>query len=187
MDAKNYHVIFEGQTTGEKELAEVKRNLAAMFKMNNTQVESLFSGKPVVIKRDIDAQTAQKYAAAFKKAGAVCKIAGAGNDGTAAPPKPPATPTAAKTTTPASTAAPKPQAADLSRRDVVNLNIPGDLSGLSMGEPGEEIPVLNNETEADIPDTGGLSVAMDDGYLGPQKNVPEPKFDISNLSIKKDD
>ena len=185
-DAKNYHVIFEGRITGEIGLAEVKRNLAAMFKMNDAQVESLFSGKPVVIKRDIDAQTAQKYATAFKKAGAVCKVADSGNGDTTIPAKSPAVPTPAKTTPPTSSA-PIPQAADLSRRDIVNIKVPGDLGGLSMGEPGEEIPVLSNEAEADIPDTAGLSVAMDDGYLAPQKNIPEPRVDISNLSIKKDD
>jgi hypothetical protein len=184
-EATNHHVIFEGRITGEIGLAEVKRNLAAMFKMNEAQVESLFSGKPVVIKRDVDAQTAQKYAAAFKKAGAVCKIAGSGGDTTAA--KPSARPVQPKAAPPAS-AAPGPQtAADLSRRDVVNIKVPGDLGGLSMGEPGEESPVLSNEMQADIPDTAGLSVAMDDGYLAPEKNIPEPKLDISNLSIKKDD
>lgn len=186
MDTKSYHVVFEGQITGEKDLADVKRQLAALFKMNAAQVESLFSGKPVVIKRDVDAQTAQKYAAAFKKAGAVCKITSPGNGDAV-------TPTA--TSKPASTAATKQPAspvpatpqANLSARDVVNIKVPADLSGLSLGQPGEVIPVLNNEAEAEIPDTRGLSVATDDGYLTPQKNTPEPKVDISNLSIKKDD
>jgi hypothetical protein len=182
-DAKNHHVIFEGRITGEIGIAEVKRNLAAMFKMNGTQVESLFSGKPIVIKRDIDVQTAQKYAAAFKKAGAVCRIASNDNPTPAGP----AAASASAKTAPTTSPAPKPQATDLSRRDIVNIKVPGDLGGLSMGEPGEEIPVLSNEMQADIPDTAGLSVAMDDGYLAPEKNVPEPRVDISNLSIKKDD
>jgi hypothetical protein len=186
MDTKNYHVIFEGRITGEKDLADVKRQLAALFKMNAVQVESLFNGKPVVIKRDVDAQTAQKYAAAFKKAGAVCKITSSGNDNAGMPSATPASTPAAGTGQPASLAPATPQA-NLAARDVVNIKVPADLSGLSMGQPGEVIPVLNNETEADIPDTRGLSVAMDDDYLAPQKNIPEPKVDISNLSIKKDD
>lgn len=176
MDTKNYQVIFEGQITGEKDLADVKRQLAALFKMNNTQVESLFNGKPVVIKRDVDTQTAQKYAAAFKKAGAVCKITSSGN-----------TPPAAKTAQPASSAASKPQPESLAGRDIVNIKVPADLTGLSMANPGEDIPVLTIEADVNIPDTHGLSVATDEGYLAPQKNVPEPKVDISNLSIKKDD
>lgn len=177
MDTKNYHVVFEGRITGEKDLADVKRQLAALFKMNASQVESLFNGKPVVIKRDVDAQTAQKYAAAFKKAGAICKIASPG-DGDASTPS--------ATSKPASPAPANPQA-NLSARDVVNIKVPTDLSGLSMGQPGEVIPVLGNEAEAEIPDTRGLSVATDDGYLAPQKNVPEPDVDISNLSIREDD
>jgi hypothetical protein len=186
MDTKNYHVVFEGQITGEKDLADVKRQLAALFKMNAAQVESLFGGKPVIIKRDVDAQTAQKYAAAFKKAGAACKITSPGNGDAGTPAATPASAPVARPAPPASPAPANPQA-NLAARDVVNIKVPADLSGLSMGQPGEVIPVLNNETEADIPDTHGLSVAMDDGYLAPQKNVPEPNVDISNLSIKKDD
>lgn len=187
MDTKHYHVIFEGRITGEKDLADVKRQLAAMFKMNGTQVESLFGGKPVIIKRDVDAQTAQKYAAAFKKAGAVCKITSPGDDDAAAPSATPASrPAAAKPAQPASPAPANIQA-NLSARDVVNIKVPADLSELSLGQPGEVLPVLSNETEAEIPDTRGLSVATDDGYLAPPKNTPEPKVDISNLSIKKDD
>lgn len=185
MDTKNYHVIFEGKITGEKDLAEVKRHLATMFKMNSTQVESLFSGKPVAIKRDVDTQTAQKYAAAFKKAGAVCRITGSGNGDANAPVKPPAAPAA---TRPASLASsPKTAPDNLSARDVVNISVPDDLSGLSMGQPGEAIPVLPVKINATIPDTQGLSVADDDGYLAPEKNIPEPQVDISSLSIKKDD
>lgn len=183
MDTKSYHVIFEGQTTGERDLADVKRQLAALFKMNVTQVESLFSGKPVVIKRDIDAQTAQKYAAAFKKAGAICKVTGPG--GTGATAKPSTTPAPAQAA-PAATSSNTP-AASLSTRDVVNIKVPNDLTGLSVAQTGEDIPVLAVEVDVNIPDTQGLSVATDDGYLAPQKNIPAPNVDISNLSIKKED
>lgn len=188
MDTKSYHVVFEGQITGEKDLADVKRQLAALFKMNAAQVESLFGGKPVIIKRDVDAQTAQKYAAAFKKAGAVCKITSPGN-GDAGTPTATSKSASTAATNPAQPASPVPATpkANLSARDVVNIKVPADLSGLSMGQPGDVIPVLSNETEVEIPDTRGLSVATDDGYLAPQKNVPEPNVDISNLSIKKDD
>src|ERR1044071_6481430 len=69
-----YQVVFEGKLTGELPLDEVKRNLSALFKMKAEQVDALFSGKPVVIKRDIDQATALKYQAAFKKAGAICSV-----------------------------------------------------------------------------------------------------------------
>src|SRR5688572_10688744 len=71
----DYQVIFEGKLTGERPLDEVKRSLAALFKMKAEQVDALFTGKPVIIKRDIDQATALKYQAAFKKAGAVCTVA----------------------------------------------------------------------------------------------------------------
>ena len=71
---EQFQIVFDGTLTGNIELEQVKKNLAAMFKMNATQVEALFSGKSIVIKRNVDEATAKKYDMAFAKAGAKCTL-----------------------------------------------------------------------------------------------------------------
>jgi hypothetical protein len=177
-----YQVLFEGKLTGECPLDEVKRNLAALFKMKAEQVDALFTGKPVVIKRDIDQATALKYQAAFKKAGAVCAVA---SDAAEAPPPAAAKPKPATIST-GGTANPKDRGGRMAGKDIVNIAVPQNLSGLSLAQAGtvlENLPVSQN---VKIPDTGGLSFSKDEAtYLAPTKNVAEAKVDISGLALEK--
>jgi ribosomal protein L7/L12 len=184
MTESNYQIVFEGKLTGERPLEEVKRNMAALFKMNAAQVENLFAGKPVVIKKDIDQATASKYQAAFQKAGALCAIVG-GNSGTT-PAAKPAQPSAAQNRAPAATATPAKTTASGGRRDIVNLKVPQDVSGLSMGEAGEILETLPQQQAAPIPDTSGLTFSNDDNsFLAPTRETPEPKIDLGGLAMEK--
>lgn len=69
-----YQIVFRGEVTGELPEHAVKQNLAAMFKMPESRVEGLFSGKPMVVKKGVDEATARKFETAFRKAGAVCEL-----------------------------------------------------------------------------------------------------------------
>jgi hypothetical protein len=177
----DYQVIFEGKLTGERPLEEVKRNLAALFKMKAEQVDALFIGKPVVIKRDIDQATALKYQAAFKKAGAVCTVA---NDAAENPAPATAKPTSSVSA--GGTANPKDRGGRMAGKDIVNIAVPQNLSGLSLAQAGAVLENLPINQNVKIPDTGGLSFSQDDGtYLAPAKKVTEAKVDISGLALEK--
>jgi hypothetical protein len=185
-----YQVVFEGKLTGEVPLGEVKRNLSALFKMKTEQVDALFSGKPVVIKRDIDQATALKYQAAFKKAGALCAVLldAAENTGQRAKPQP-ASPPVSVQAIPKSTggtANPKDRGGRLAGKDIVNIAVPQSLSGLSMAEAGTVLENLPGKQNAKIPDTSGLSFSNDDAtYLAPTRKTAEAKVDISGLALEK--
>ena len=69
-----YDVVFSGQLSGIYPVDQVKKNLAKLFKLGSQKVESLFSGKKVKIKRNVNFNTAQKFNRAFEKAGAVCVL-----------------------------------------------------------------------------------------------------------------
>lgn len=175
----DYQVVFEGKLTGERSLDEVKRNLATLFKMKAEQVDALFTGKPVIIKRDIDQATALKYQTAFKKAGAVCTVAtDTGENPLPSQPKSPAST--------GGTANPKDRGGRMAGKDIVNIAVPQNLSGLSIAEAGavlENLPVNQN---VKIPDTSGLSFSQDDAaYLAPATKVAEAKVDISGLALEK--
>ncbi len=74
MTSINYSVVFEGKIAVGRELGEVKRNLSSLFQIDEGQVDRLFTGQPVSIKKEIDYQTALKYKDALERAGAICRV-----------------------------------------------------------------------------------------------------------------
>jgi hypothetical protein len=74
MNQARYDVIFNGAIADGLDIAIVKVRIAKLFNTNASQVERLFGGSTVVIKRQTDEQTARKYYAAMRQAGALCQI-----------------------------------------------------------------------------------------------------------------
>ena len=75
MNESLYEVAFSGQIQEGAELDAVKARIAKMFKANEATIEKLFSGKRIVIKKNLSAEAADKYSMAFTKAGAICDLA----------------------------------------------------------------------------------------------------------------
>ena len=69
----NYNLIFQGEIIAGASLEEVKANVARLFKADAAKTAALFSGKTIIIKRNLDSDSARKYLAILKKAGAVVK------------------------------------------------------------------------------------------------------------------
>lgn len=95
-----FSVVMTGKIADGKDRDEVKASVARLFKLNSAQLEKMFSGKPVAVRRDIDRLQADKICAALLQAGAEAKVKA--RVAAAAKPKAPPAPKAA--------AAPKPQA-----------------------------------------------------------------------------
>ena len=74
MSQDKYRVIFKGEISESASKDDVKAKLAKVLKMTEEKAEKLFSGKPVVIKKNANLETCKKIQAVFKKAGAVCVI-----------------------------------------------------------------------------------------------------------------
>jgi len=74
MSEELFEVAFSGQVAEGADLEQVKAKVGAMFKADATKLAHLFSGKRMVIKKNIDQATANKYKAALNKAGAVCEV-----------------------------------------------------------------------------------------------------------------
>ena len=81
-----YNVDFSGRIIPGWELEEVKSNLAKLLKADEETIYKLLSGKRMVIKKNVDHQTALKINNAFKDAGADCIISPIDNGGATAPP-----------------------------------------------------------------------------------------------------
>ncbi len=71
---KQYNVIFGGAVLGGYKAAQVKKNLATLFKADERKIDQLFSGAPAVLKQNIDYDQAMKYQKALQRAGAICNV-----------------------------------------------------------------------------------------------------------------
>lgn len=69
-----YDIVFDGTVAPGKDVQEVKKKLAALFKIDMAKAERLFTGKPVFIKKNVDFEEASRYWEIFDKVGAVCKM-----------------------------------------------------------------------------------------------------------------
>ena len=73
MDEK-YRLIFSGELLDGQHRAVVKRRLSEALKLKDGQVEKLFSGQPVIVKRAVDRDTAARYQTLFKNAGCQLRV-----------------------------------------------------------------------------------------------------------------
>ncbi|MBV1919804.1 MAG: hypothetical protein KUG73_03925 [Pseudomonadales bacterium] len=70
MDKKLYDIFFRGGVMPGESIDSVKDNLAKLFKANATQIDAMFSGRAIVIKKSLSKDAALQYQAAMEKAGA---------------------------------------------------------------------------------------------------------------------
>jgi ribosomal protein L7/L12 len=74
MKEKIYRIIFKGEIIPNANLEEVKQKLAAFFKADIKEVESLFTGKNFVLKENVNLDAAQDYMYQLEQAGALCEL-----------------------------------------------------------------------------------------------------------------
>lgn len=71
---QRYRLIFDGHLQPQASREEVQRQLADLFQVSPGQVEALFSKPPVVLKEDLEYDTALKDKASFEATGALCRL-----------------------------------------------------------------------------------------------------------------
>ncbi len=86
-----YKVVFRGKIIEGHDAELVRQNVAKLLKLPPEQIDTIFSGKTVVLKKDADEATAQKYDIALKKAGALIEIVPMTAPTAIVPPEKPAT------------------------------------------------------------------------------------------------
>ncbi|MFV3329303.1 DUF805 domain-containing protein [Pseudomonas sp. NY15437] len=70
MDQSRFKIVFDGALMPQTPLETAKENLARLFKSDASKIDALFSGQPVVLKRDLTGDEADKYLRALHGAGA---------------------------------------------------------------------------------------------------------------------
>lgn len=92
MTNERYDLVFRGDILLDHSLEQVKQRLQKLLKADAKQVEGLFSGRPVVLKRGLDAGAGQKYLRALEQAGARARLVPRAADQSNSPDNPSARP-----------------------------------------------------------------------------------------------
>jgi hypothetical protein len=140
-----------------------------MFNADEKKLAQLFSGKRVVIKKNIDKATAAKYKTALNRAGAECEVKLMGKAAPAAPatkkaPPPAEKPAAAPATAPAATAN-----ADASPDD-------GDVAPPPRTDP---LGITGDQIEELSASLAPVGSELQDSYADPE----EPEYDLSEFDV----
>ncbi|MGE8497690.1 MAG: DUF805 domain-containing protein [Pseudomonas sp.] len=73
MTQPRFKVVFNGELMPDVELETAKDSLALLFKSDRARINTLFSGSPIAIKRDLQENEADHYLAALQRAGVVAR------------------------------------------------------------------------------------------------------------------
>jgi uncharacterized membrane protein YhaH (DUF805 family) len=74
MSENRFKIVFDGALLPGVGITTAKLNLADLFKSEVTAIERLFSGKPVILKRDLSRADAQTYLDALSRTGIDARI-----------------------------------------------------------------------------------------------------------------
>jgi hypothetical protein len=69
-----HNLVFRGDIVLGFPLEQVKQNLQKVFAAEPSKIDALFSGRPVVLKRNLDLASAKKYQTLLERAGAITQI-----------------------------------------------------------------------------------------------------------------
>lgn len=168
-----YDVYFSGAILPDQDAEQVRTAVGKIFHADASQLQRLFSGKRIRIKRAVDAETAGRYRAAMRQAGALIDIQLSDAPGAAAPAPPPA--------------------ADDARSTPVADDAPPPLAGIQVTEEGPDFDLLPPRTgsladcappppQAPTVDISAMALAFPGSDIDDRPPVPEPRIDISALS-----
>ncbi|GMU46133.1 MAG: hypothetical protein AMXMBFR26_09150 [Porticoccaceae bacterium] len=158
-----YDLLFRGDIVPGRQLDDVKARVRELFQIDDARLASLFSGRPVLIRRDLGAAEAERYRDALAAAGALVELrpVSGSPEGAAAP----------AAVTPQPTAVGDwgltPVGADLLRSEERARSAPRavDVGHLSVAPSGADVlrPEERREVAPRIVDTSHLGLqALDD-------------------------
>ena len=170
MSDQLFEVAFSGAVRDGEDPAQVRANVGKMFNADADKLDQLFSGKRIVIKKNIDQATAAKYQTALKRAGAECEVRamGGGAEATAA-----ATASTDKAAdAPASPAG--PAAGPVSQEYETRYD--GEVAPPPQTDP---LGITGDQIEDLAVTIAPVGSELKDGYAEPE----EPQIDISGFDI----
>jgi len=74
MSEPRYDVFFRGDIVPGQRLHEVRERLRQLFQIDDARLNTLFSGRPMAIRRALGASDAERYRVALREAGALVEL-----------------------------------------------------------------------------------------------------------------
>lgn len=195
MSDARFNLVFNGELVAGASPDAVKQNLAKLFKLDPARVEAMFSGKPVVLKKDADQATAMKFRAVLRQAGAQVRMEPVGAvEEVSAAPAPPVEQAAQEPAAPVTAPAPAQPAAapatasaaagDMDMVGTIRTGGTGFSGEFDVAPPGADIADKVDGPAPMVPDVSGISLAPAGSDMGQLKQKVEEKVpDTSHLSI----
>ena len=189
MAEPGFQVVFDGQLVEGADPAQVKANIAKLFKLEVDKVGPLFSGRRTVVKRGLDEASAQKYCIAFERAGAVATIidpsALVPSAASPAPAAPAEESQPAKAVDAEDEGPSRLDVAEASRAPppLIARGLPSAPDGMTMADAGSMLVEEPSTIKAPDIDTSHLTLSEPGVNLVEHKKVVAPEFDLSALEL----
>lgn len=177
MADERFDLIFRGDIVLGQSLPDVKQRLQQLFKADAAKIEQLFTGRPVALKRQLDAATAKKYQQVLHKAGAQVSVVPCKGRESAA--KPGTQPQRGLTVAPVGGLLLKPA----ERRTLAPVSV--DISGLSLRPAGGELLDQNERPRA--PETPVAAPEFDVAAAGEDLLAAGERDDLPLASVEPED
>jgi hypothetical protein len=170
MTQMRYELVFDGRLRPGVSLQQARDAIQARFKLSGPQLERLFRGVPVTVKRNLDAATADRYQRAFLDAGVIVERRALDTGAKPAP--------VSSGTSHLPNVREEPHA-----RPYASAPETGTLELLPPGEPVGEAPASVTPT---APDISRLTLALPEESgledCAPRPSAP-PKLDLSRYQL----
>lgn len=198
-----YKLVFRGEVLDGQHPAVVRKRLASAASFQEAQLDKLFSGQPVIVKREADTATAARLQVLFKNAGARLRVlpvdgaeaAASPVAGAAEKPDPGASagaPAAAEPTAPAGPSGSAgyellPAGSDLLRQNERTAFVPREVDTGSLSLEGARFTIPEAAPDAAGPDVSHLTLAAPGSDLAEPSEVPPPapvpEFGIAEAGV----
>jgi len=133
MSEPRYDVFFRGDIVPGQRLHEVRERLRQLFQIDDARLDTLFSGRPMAIRRDLGASDAERYRVALREAGALVELRPLDAPDAPSAPDNPAHPGGEWSLAPVGADVLQPE----ERIPVVPVSV--DISGLEVAPPGADV------------------------------------------------
>lgn len=164
MNADRYSLVFVGQLAANVALETARNRVRESFRLDEVQLDKLFSGRRVVVKRDVGLCEARRYQAAFRRSGGIALVEPSGTG--------PAPGSRAET-------AMRPEPPPIGKAAL-------DHAGLTLAPVGALLDGIDDRGPAQRPDTAALSLVPGTDWSLEDcepPTLPPPVIDIDDLEL----
>ncbi len=183
-----YKLVFRGEVLDGQHPAVVRKRLAAAASFQEAQLDKLFSGQPVIVKREADTATAARLQGLFKNAGARLRVLPVDGEATRAAPSTAVETPAATDTADSAGYELLPAGSDLLRQNERTEFVPRNVDTGRLSLEGARFTLPDAApARATGPDISHLSLAAAGSDLGePSEAPPEapvPDFGLAEAGV----